>query len=75
MRINDSADKLKEFSKLIKKRRPREALVLFLKHSEDKFWRELKEPVFSMLDMLWMVNNPDRLRQVLELLTEALAIN
>ncbi len=87
--MNDSADKLKEFSDLIEEHRPREAFVLFLKHVEDKSWRELKKPALAMLDTLcqralpelrehytlWMVNHPDRLRRMLELLTEALAVN
>jgi len=87
--MNDSADKLKEFSDLIEEHRPREAFVLFLKHVEDKSWRELKKPALAMLDTLcqhalpelrehytlWMANHPDRLRRMLELLTEALAVN
>lgn len=87
--MNDFADKLKEFSDLIQEHRPREAFVLFLKHVEDKSWRELKKPALAMLDTLcqhalselrehytlWMVNHPDRLRRMLELLTEALAVN
>lgn len=80
---------LKEFSELIDLQRPHEAFVLFLEQVENKSWVELSTLDLAMLDMLcqqalpqlrenhtlWMVNHPDRLRRMLQLLTEALAVN
>lgn len=86
--MNSSADRFKEFSDLIDQHRPREAFVLFLEQIKDKPFSELPTPQLAMLDTvcqrglpdllehhtLWMVNYPDRLRRMLKLLTDALAV-
>lgn len=82
-------EKLKEFSELIDQQRPHEAFVLLLEQVENKSWVELSTLDLAMLDMLcqqalpqlredhtlWMVNHPVQLRRMLQLLTEALAVN
>jgi len=89
--MNDSANKLKEFSDLVDEHRPREAFMLFLEQVENKSWRQLLRSTtnLAILDTLcqsalpelreqhtlWMVKHPERLRRMLELLAEALAVN
>ena len=89
MKMNDLNDKFKEISELIDAQRPQEAFVLFLEQVEDKSWHQLLTSDLAMLDTLsqrvlsdllenhtlWMVNYPDRLRRLIELFTEALAVN
>ena len=87
--MNESDDKLKQFKELIDRDRPQEAFVLFLNHIGNKSFRQLSTLGLSMLDVLcqrslnhllehhtlWLVNHPDRLRRMLQLLTDALEVN
>ena len=82
-------EEFEEFSKLVGQHRPREAFVLFLEQTENTSWQQLSASELAMLDTLcqhtllelreqhtlWMVNHPDRLRRILKLLTDALAVN
>jgi len=89
MRMNNLADQPKEFSELIDEHRPHEAFVFFLEQVGNKSWPQLSTPELAMLDTLcqhtlpelrehytlWLVHHPDLLHRMLDLLTEALAVN
>jgi len=86
--MDDAPDKPRQFKELIDHGRPQEALVFFLSRIQSKSWQQLSTSELSMLDLLcqhvldhlleshtlWLVKHPDRLRRMLQLLTEALKV-
>ena len=87
--MDESDDKLKRFTELIDRERSQEAFVFFLNHIENESFQQLSTLGLSMLDVLcqkslsyllehhtlWLVNHPDRLRRMLQLLMDALKVN
>jgi len=84
--MDTSSDNFAYFSQLIDSGRVRDAFVFFLQQVQGKSWTDLRPVEMAMLDRtcqrllpelledhtLWMVHHPDRLRLILDLLTEAL---
>lgn len=77
------------FGNLIEKQRHREAFEVFLEQVAGKSWQDLEGPDQPLLDQvchrllpeliqshtLWLVDHPDHLRRMVELLTESLRVN
>lgn len=86
--MNESAENIKELSRLVDEHRPHEALLTFLEEISGKSFSQLSTYEMVMLDLIcqralpemlehktiWMVNHPSQIRRMLELLTGALPV-
>jgi len=85
--MNNLSEQFGRFSQLIEQGRLRESFTFFLRQIAEKNWFDFSTPELAMLDKLcshtlahlrqqhtlWLVEHPDRLRRMLEVLSEALA--